>query len=151
MEISQRQADVQEMQAKDGNDGRYRPREHILFVDDEVGVVHAGKMMLERAGYRVTATTSSTEALRLFRERPEEFDLVITDQTMPQMTGIALARRLRAIRKALPVVLCTGYSETLSGDTANRAGIGEVVLKPITRKEMTRAVRRALGGDNGER
>ncbi len=86
----------------------------------------------------------------MFKERPGEFDLVITDQTMPQMTGVALARRLRTIRKALPVILCTGYSETLSGDVVDEVGIRELVLKPITRKEMMRAVRRALGGSDGE-
>ncbi len=144
----QEQAALDEKEAEDVGGGRPGVREHILFVDDEVELVRAGKIMLERAGYRVTATTSSAEAFKLFRERPYEFDLVITDQTMPQMTGVALARRLRAIRKALPIILCTGYSETLSGDIADRAGIRELVMKPITRKEMTRAVRRALDGSD---
>jgi CheY-like chemotaxis protein len=118
--------------------------EHILFVDDEEIVVDSTKAMLEQSGYRVTALTDSSEALRVFTDNPEVFGLVITDQTMPDMTGIVLAKEVLAVRKDMPIIICTGYSETLSAEKAREAGIRAFVMKPVTKKEMAQAIRRVL-------
>lgn len=100
--------------------------------------------MLERIGCRITALTDASQALRVFMRNPRAFDLVITDQTMPKMTGIALAKRILAKRKEVPIILCTGYSETVSAEKAKEAGICEFIMKPIAKKEMEQAIRRAL-------
>jgi PAS domain S-box-containing protein len=121
---------------------------HVLFVDDEPAVVEMTKIMLERMGYRVTAFTSSSEALKAFTRNPERFDLIITDQTMPDTTGVSLAKEILAVRQDMPIILCTGYSETVSPETAKKAGIRQFVMKPITKKEMAQAIHRAL--DEGE-
>ncbi len=118
--------------------------ESILFVDDEPAIVETAKAMLERIGCRITALTDASQALRVFMRNPRAFDLVITDQTMPKMTGIALAKRILAKRKEVPIILCTGYSETVSAEKAKEAGICEFIMKPIAKKEMEQAIRRAL-------
>jgi PAS domain S-box-containing protein len=123
-------------------------KEHVLFVDDEPGVMETTKTMLERIGCSVTALTDSSEALRMFTEKPGSFDLIITDQTMPDMDGLALTRGVLAVRKDMPVILCTGYSETVSQEKAIEAGVREFVMKPITKKEMAQAIRRVL--EHGE-
>ncbi len=99
--------------------------ERILFVDDEDFQADIGKRMLERLGYRVTAKTNSVEALDLFRQTPDEFDLVITDMTMPDMTGDVLARKLISIRPDIPIIVCTGYSARINPDIIN--GLFELV------------------------
>ncbi len=119
-------------------------KEHILLVDDEPAVVQTTKTMLERIGCRVTALTDSSEALKVFTRNPDNFDLIITDQTMPDMTGIALAKAVLAVRKDMPVILCTGYSEIVSPEEAREIGIREFLMKPATKKEMAQAIRRAL-------
>ncbi len=128
--------------------GEKRPvvggNEHILFVDDEPALVDMGKQMLERLGYRVTAAGGSARALELFRKDPGAFDLVITDMTMPQMTGDALAAELMAIRPEIPVVICTGYSERISQESALEAGIKALIYKPITRSDLAATVRSVL-------
>jgi CheY-like chemotaxis protein len=86
------------------------------------------------------------EAFALFMQDPKRFDLVITDQTMPEMTGLVLATKLLKERPGLPVILCTGYSENISRETAKETGIREFVMKPASKKEMAEAVRRALAG-----
>ncbi|MCP4625571.1 MAG: response regulator [bacterium] len=85
--------------------------EHILFIDDEKSLVDLGFQILKRLGYAVTTRTSSVEALELFMAQPDKFELIITDMTMPNMTGDELAARLMQIRADIPVILCTGYSE----------------------------------------
>jgi len=119
-------------------------RAHVLFVDDEPAVVEMATAMLEGIGYLVTAFTDSSEALKIFTGNPDGFDLLITDQTMPDMTGIALAKEVMAVDPDMPVIICTGYSETMSPETAKDAGIREFILKPVTKKEMARAIRRVL-------
>lgn len=119
-------------------------REHILFIDDERALVDMATIMLERLGYRVTAVTNSNKALNVFSEAPHTFDLVITDQTMPEMTGLALASKFLGVRKDLPIILCTGFSETVSPEKAKEAGIREFIMKPVTKREMAQAVRRVL-------
>lgn len=119
-------------------------KEHILLVDDEEILAIMVETMLRRLGYGVTATTSSAEALRLFKQDPSMFDLVITDHTMPHLTGLGLAKKLLAIRPDVPIILCTGFSESLSEETVKRAGIREFVQKPLIRREMAAAIRQVL-------
>ncbi|MBF0498154.1 MAG: PAS domain S-box protein, partial [Deltaproteobacteria bacterium] len=121
-----------------------RGTERILFVDDEAALVHLWRQILERLGYQVTAQTDSLEALCLFRDHPDSFDLVVSDQTMPIITGLDLAREVLAIRPSMPIVLCTGYSEAVTAEMAKAAGIREYVLKPLDHQEMAKVVRRAL-------
>lgn len=97
--------------------------EHILFVDDEEVLAEMVESMLERLGYRVTVRTSSLEALNTFRNHPDLFDLVITDQTMPGMTGLDLTRRILTLRPNMPIILCTGYSTLISEEEAKAHGI----------------------------
>jgi len=118
--------------------------EHILLVDDEQAAVTAIQPLLERLGYRITAKTDSLEALDLFREAPEAFDVVITDQTMPRMTGKDLALELMAVRPDIPIILCTGFSEQINEDAAKRMGIRAFVPKPIVMHQMARAIREAV-------
>jgi CheY-like chemotaxis protein len=118
--------------------------ERILFVDDEEFQADIGKRMLERLGYRVTAKTSANEAFELFRQHPEDFDLVITDMTMPDMTGDILARKLIAIRPDIPVIVCTGYSERINPDIVKEIGIKELAMKPVVMKDIAQMIDRVL-------
>ncbi|MEE4264470.1 MAG: substrate-binding domain-containing protein [Desulfobacteraceae bacterium] len=118
--------------------------ERILFIDDEKSLVDLGKQILERLGYKVTIRTSSVEALELFMEQPDRFDLVITDMTMPNMTGDELAGKLMDMRAEIPVILCTGYSERISKERAHALGIKEFILKPIVMRELAKTVRSVL-------
>jgi PAS domain S-box-containing protein len=118
--------------------------ERILFVDDEAMLVDLGERMLRSLGYQVTARTSSIEALALFRARHGDFDLVITDMTMPNMTGADLAKEMLAIRPDMPVILCTGYSEIMTEEKAKELGIRGYIMKPITRKDIQQVIRDAL-------
>jgi len=124
--------------------------ERILFVDDEAPLAALGKSMLERLGYRVTAQTNSLDALATFSAQPGQFDLVITDQTMPNLSGAELAKLLLKIRPELPVILATGYSTTINAEKANAIGIREMLLKPNTTQAMGDAIRRALGRNEKE-
>ena len=99
--------------------------------------------MLERLGYEVKARTSSIEALEAFRAQPDKFDLVVTDQTMPNMTGVELIKELRQIRSNIPIVLCTGYSEMIDKKKAKEMGIS-FVLKPVVMSEIANTVREVL-------
>jgi PAS domain S-box-containing protein len=118
--------------------------EHILFVDDEPPLADLSKQILERMGYRVTIRTSSIEALELFKSHPESFDLVITDMTMPHITGDILTIKLLAMRPDLPVIICTGYSEKITQEMIDRLGIRALILKPIIRDELLLTVRQIL-------
>jgi PAS domain S-box-containing protein len=119
-------------------------RERVLFVDDEPLLASLGKTMLERLGYGVTVCTDSVEALSLFRNDPKRFDLVITDQTMPGMTGMELAAQMLQIRPEVAVILCTGYSSLVSEDKALALGIRGFAFKPLTQKEISILIRRVL-------
>ena len=116
----------------------------VLLVDDEEAQVESVRNMLERMGYKVVAKTDSRKALALFRQNPRMFDLVITDQTMPQMTGVKLAEELLRIRPDLPVILCTGFSETVDAKAAQVSGIRHFLMKPFSVREMAETIRRAL-------
>jgi CheY-like chemotaxis protein len=125
--------------------------ERILFVDDEDFQADIGKRMLERLGYRVTAKTNSVEALDLFRQTPDEFDLVITDMTMPNMTGDVLARRLIAIRPDIPIIVCTGYSARINPDIIKEIGIKEMAMKPVVMKDIAQMIHRVLSREADRR
>ena len=116
----------------------------ILFVDDEPVLAQMGKTMLERLGYTVTSCTSSSDALAAFIAAPNQFDLVITDQTMPAMTGIVLARRLLDIRPALPIILCTGFSTQVNEQGAKAIGIREFAIKPLSKTMISQLVKKVL-------
>lgn len=110
--------------------------ERILLVDDEQDLAEALKKMLETLGYQVTAVTGSPEALGIFGGQPEAFDLVITDYTMPKMTGTELAREILKIRPTIPIILSTGFSERLDEEGAGAAGISAFIMKPVSLREI---------------
>ena len=100
--------------------------------------------VLERLGYRVTVRTSSVDALELFRSKPYEFELVITDMTMPRMTGDRLAKQVLKIRPGIPVIICTGYSERMSVKESEALGVRKYIEKPIGTRNLAAALREAL-------
>ncbi len=114
----------------------------ILFVDDEEPMTRLGRMALESFGYSVHTFMSSVEALEAFRAAPERFDVVITDQTMPDITGMELACEMLKIRPDLPVILCSGFSESVNERKAKEAGIREYIMKPIIAADLAHAVQR---------
>jgi PAS domain S-box-containing protein len=116
----------------------------ILFVDDEPILAHMTAEMLSRLGYHATVYTSSVEALQTFQVVPWQFDLVITDQTMPVMTGERLARELRRIRPNIPIILCTGFSHTMTASRAQALGVDAFLLKPLGFRELGMAIQQVL-------
>ena len=121
--------------------------ERILFVDDEQGIAKMATHMLTSLGYEPVVTSSSLKALEMFEENPDSFDILVTDQVMPELTGSELAMKLRATRPELPVVICSGFSAQLTPEKAEDLGINEFLIKPIARQELGEAIRRALGAD----
>jgi PAS domain S-box-containing protein len=119
-------------------------REMVLLVDDEAVLLDVGEKILGSLGYRVTATGSPVEALEMFKKNPAAFDFVITDQTMPQLTGYELAQRLMEIRADIPVILCTGYSDLVTAESALARGIKAFVIKPLNRVALAETIRRVL-------
>jgi PAS domain S-box-containing protein len=119
--------------------------ELILLVDDEEMVIDMVRHMIERLGYQVVTTTRPDEALKVFGTQPDAFDLVITDMTMPRMTGDVLARELMRIRPNIPVILCTGYSEMMTEEEASATGIRAFFLKPFTLADLSETIRKVLG------
>ena len=122
--------------------------ERVLFVDDEPAIARMQKKALERLGYTLETCTDPGDALALFRSRPDAFDLVITDMSMPQIPGDVLANEMIRIRPDIPVILCTGHSSRANGAALERMGIGTLVRKPVEKEEMARLVRRALDGES---
>ncbi|HWU40262.1 MAG TPA: ATP-binding protein, partial [Candidatus Acidoferrum sp.] len=118
--------------------------EHILLVDDESSLVRLWTTMLEHLGYQVTPYSNSLQALESFRAAPQSFDLVISDQTMPQLTGEGLAREILRLRPNLPIILCTGFSHTLTEENAKTLGIRAILQKPLGRQELCVTVQRVL-------
>ena len=118
--------------------------ERILLVDDEKGLADIEKQMLALLGYDVQIRTSPVEALEAFQTNPEKFDLVITDLTMPQMTGMKMAKQMAQIRPGMPIILCTGFSDQIDATQALAAGIRAFLLKPMVANELAEAVRKAL-------
>ncbi len=120
--------------------------ERILFVDDEEPLTEIAQTMLERLGYRVTARTSSVEALRLFEYEPSQFDLIITDLTMPTIPGDKLVAQIKALRPDIPIIMATGFSEQNMGKNLLNLGIEKVVLKPLLMRDIALAIRAVLDG-----
>ena len=122
--------------------------ERILFVDDEAVLAKLGVQILGSLGYSVTALTNSVEALELFKARPNDFDLVITDMTMPKMTGDILATELIAIQPDIPIIMCTGYNRKISSLTVKEIGIKALAYKPIIKADLAKTVRRVLDAES---
>jgi CheY-like chemotaxis protein len=123
-----------------------RDKEVILLVDDEEMMVDVTGKILERLGFSVVAKTSSLDALETFQEKPDEFDLVITDQVMPNMKGTQLARKLISIRPDIPVILCSGFPENVDLEEVESIGIKKFIMKPIGREVISKIVRAVLDG-----
>ncbi|SMC71191.1 PAS domain S-box-containing protein [Desulfocicer vacuolatum DSM 3385] len=120
--------------------------ERILFVDDEAPLIKIGERHLTALGYQVTTSIISSRALEMFRAAPDDFDLVITDMTMPEMTGEAMALEMMKISPQLPVIICTGYSSRINREKAKKAGIRGFADKPIVRRKLAKIVRGVLDG-----
>ncbi len=121
-----------------------RGNERILFVDDEAALAELGKEKLEYFGYHVTTRTDSLKTLEIFQADPERFDLVITDQTMPKMTGMQLSEEILKIRPDIPILLCSGFSDVISPETLKASGIRAFMMKPLLDSEMAKTIRRLL-------
>ncbi|MEN6439898.1 MAG: response regulator [Syntrophobacter sp.] len=132
----------EDQESRDMPTGRGR----VLFVDDEEALVELGKKMLERLGYSVTTKTSSREALEAVKSMPYWFDLLITDYTMPKMTGLNLAREVKHIRPGMPVIVCSGHNEVLNEKTALSFDIEGFVPKPFDRRELSKVINEVLRG-----
>jgi CheY-like chemotaxis protein len=130
------------------DDPLQRGSERILLVDDEPAVMEMGTILLEHLGYRVTSQTDSVSALEVFRSNPHEFDLVITDYTMPKLTGFDLAREVLRIRPDIPVLLCTGFSEKITPEHVKELGMG-LLMKPYGVKQISDEVRKILDAQKG--
>jgi PAS domain S-box-containing protein len=121
--------------------------ERILFVDDEEFLLDAGSRILDRLGYRVTTEMNPLKALSLFRSGPDQFDIIITDMAMPNMTGDKLIKEILTIRSDIPTILCTGFSEIINGEKAKKVGAKEYIEKPINKHLLAVTVRRVLDGN----
>jgi len=121
-------------------------KERILLIDDEAILLEMGKIMLERLGYQVTAKWNGIEALITFQNQPDLFDMIITDQTMPGITGVELSRRILQLRPEVPIILCTGYSSPISEEQAQTLGIKGVAMKPLARKNVAALIRKIMDG-----
>jgi CheY-like chemotaxis protein len=114
------------------------------MVDDEEQIVRIGEQFLKKLGYEVVIKTNSLEALRLFESQPDSFDLVITDMTMPNLTGTQLAEKMLKIKPDLPVILCTGFSARIDEKRIDKMGIKGYLTKPIIKKELAVTIKKVL-------
>ena len=121
-----------------------RGSETILFVDDEISIVNMVKRMFERLGYKVQTATTPQDALDRFALNPDHFDLVITDMTMPQMTGVKLSEKLMEIRPDIPIIVCTGHSALVDEEKAKELGLAAYIMKPISIRETAQTIRKVL-------
>jgi len=119
-------------------------KERILFVDDEKTLANVVGEMLEKLGYYVEIQTSSVKALELFKQVPERYDLLITDQTMPALSGVEFAREALSIKPDIPVILYTGYSTAIDEKEARKIGIREFLMKPVSMTNLATVVRNVL-------
>ncbi len=122
--------------------------EHILFVDDEEALTMLAGVSLKNFGYQITAVNSSQQALKLFRETPTRFDLVVTDLAMPQMNGDKMAREILALRPEIPIILCTGYDNDTGVNNAMQAGVRRLLMKPYSPEELAGHIRQVM--DSGK-
>ena len=120
--------------------------ERVLIVDDEEELRDVAGGMLRHLGYEVTCSTSGRSALAMIEESPHDFDVILTDQTMPGMTGESLVRRIHAIRSELPVILWTGFSEGLDSERATELGFADHLTKPVDLRTLATTIRRAIKG-----
>jgi len=118
--------------------------EYILFVDDEPEITFMGKKMLENLGYKVSISSNSISALEEFKKNPEKYSLLVTDQSMPNISGTELAIMMKKIRPELRVIIITGYADNLSDETLSQSGISEVILKPMILDDFSKVIRRVL-------
>ena len=118
--------------------------EHILLVDDEAAIIRMEKEMLQRLGYRTTTRTSSIEAYEAFKANPDRFDLVLTDMAMPNMTGVQLAHKIKAVRETIPIIICTGYRDRINDEKCRALGIQGYLMKPLVLGELAVTLRRVL-------
>jgi PAS domain S-box-containing protein len=118
--------------------------EHILFVDDEPMLAELGSESLKSFGYKVTSTTSAKEALELFQTNPDNYNLIVTDQTMPEISGDILAKRVISIRSDIPVIICTGHSAVLNAEKAQAIGVKALLMKPLEQDKLVKTVRKIL-------
>jgi CheY-like chemotaxis protein len=125
-------------------------RERILLVDDEELIVIMEQMMLEKLHYQVIARTSSQAALDVFKANPHNFDLVISDRGMPNMTGEQLVRELTSVRPGIPIILCTGFSDHADEKRASAMGIRGILIKPVTTGDLAEMVRKVLDEAEGQ-
>ena len=125
-------------------EGLLNGKERILLVDDEDMLLEVSRRMLESLGYEVTERTSGMTALESFRSEPGSYDLVVSDVTMPGMTGVELSRRLMEIRPDIPIILSTGFSELITPEEAKRLGIRELIMKPYDRRQLAETIRRVF-------
>ena len=134
-------------------DRRKLPRgtERILLVDDEIMLVRMLQRILEQLGYEVTAFVNSRSALEALTERPHDFDLIITDMTMPDMTGLELIRAANRVRNHFPAILCTGYNKQVSQESAGALGIRYLLTKPVSIEDLAKTVRKVLTPDSSDR
>jgi len=139
----------------EAKEGGTRPTKHqgagvVFFVDDERSLVEIGCRMLSRLGFDPRGFDSSTDAFQAFEKNPGAVDLVVTDMTMPEMTGDIMADRMLALRKDLPLILCSGYSDSIGEQQAVARGIGAYLGKPFTMDELAEAIETVLGKSNRE-
>jgi len=120
--------------------------ESILLVDDEAELTEAAKKILEKLGYHVIGKSSSIEALSLFKKAPLQFDIIISDLTMPHMTGLQLAREIKRIRIDIPIIILSGYNLDMTVEQINAFGVKDFISKPINRNKLASVVRRVLDG-----
>ena len=135
--LSEKQETNSKTKIQDGN-------EQILLVDDDEAILSMEKRMLERLGYQVISRNSSLEALEAFRANPDKFDLIITDMAMPNMSGDKLSVELTKIRPGIPILLCTGFSESISEEKTTFLGITGFLMKPVVMKDLAQKIREVL-------
>jgi len=122
--------------------------EQILFVDDEPEITFMGKKMLENLGYKVSISSSSISALKEFKKDPDRYSLLVTDQSMPDISGTELAVLMKEIQPSLKIIIITGYADNLSDEDLSKSGISEVILKPMILDDFSKVIRRVLDKNN---
>ena len=120
---------------------------HILLIDDEANLLHMNSWIIKDLGYEVTAKNNGVEALETFKASPDDFDLIITDMTMPKMTGTQLAKHILDIRPGMPIIICTGHSQLINADQARELGIRGYLEKPILMATLAKMIKDTLDGE----
>lgn len=124
---------------------------HILLVDDNQSVVDVGRQMLERLGFKVTPITESLKALEVFQSNPSDFDLVITDLSMPELGGDQLVEKIVNIRGDIPIILCSGFNDAMGDDLKIYQDIKDVLQKPVSMSQFSESIAKALEASRDNR